>query len=61
MSKTTTYLLRDIPKDFWGKVRNLAYEEGITIKELIMEELGDAIEREKSREEAEQTLKGKNL
>ena len=69
MSDTTSYLLRDIPKDFWGKVRNLSYQEGISIKDLIMEaledalkkeELEDAAKRKKCRKKTNQAFKGKS-
>ena len=59
MSNLTSYLLRDVPKDFWGEVRNLAYQEGISIRDLIIGELENAINREKSGEETDKAPKGK--
>jgi len=34
--ESTTFLLRNVPRDLWGKVKHKAYEEGLTIREYLI-------------------------
>jgi len=34
--ENTSFLLRRIPKDLWGKVKHKAYAEGNTVRDLIL-------------------------
>jgi hypothetical protein len=34
--ESTVFLLRNIPRDLWGKVKHKAYEDGYSIREYIL-------------------------
>lgn len=36
MKKTISYVLRDIDRDFWLKIKYAAYKEQLTIQEYIL-------------------------
>lgn len=38
-SKDQTYLIRNIPKDLWSKVKHRAVDEGVSAKEIIIRAL----------------------
>lgn len=52
-SNTTSYLLRDIPRDKWKEVRDAAYNQHMSIKDFIMKVIEDELKREKSRKETD--------
>jgi hypothetical protein len=48
----TSYLLRDIPFSTWRKFRRIAWEEEVSIRDLLVGMIEQAIaEKEKEREE----------
>lgn len=38
----TTYLLRDVDKSLWGKVKTKSYSKGMTIRDFILQTLKEA-------------------
>ena len=45
---TTTYLMRDVPKDLWAQVKAAAYADNMSIKDWLNEVIRDAIVRRKT-------------
>jgi len=35
--ESTTFLLRNIPRDLWGKVKHHAFNRGISVRDLIIQ------------------------
>jgi len=35
--ESTNFLLRNIPRDLWGKVKHHAFNRGVSVRELIIQ------------------------
>lgn len=43
----TTYLLRDVPKSTWAKVKAASYNRNMSIRDWLMEAIDGELRREK--------------
>lgn len=53
MADTTSYLLRDIPKSFWKKVKMASYDKRMSIRDYILEVLKADVDRETNGKETD--------
>jgi hypothetical protein len=44
-ANTTSFLLRDVQKDLWAKVKTAAYKENLTIRDWILKVITDELKR----------------
>jgi len=47
MEETTSFLIRDIPVDFWRAVKIHAAREGLTLREVVQQALDQYMARQK--------------
>lgn len=45
-TKTTSFLLRDVDKKLWAKVKTAAYKRNMTIRDWILGVITDEIKRQ---------------
>lgn len=48
LGETTSYLLTGVPALFWQRVRGVAREEGLTMRDLILRLLREWLEQKES-------------
>ncbi len=58
---TTTYLLRDIDKNLWAKVKSISYVRGVSIRDVIVQELEEFVKREEQKREGERESDGADV